>query len=252
MTCPFYLVDAFAERALSGNPAGVCLLEHAAEEAWMQAVAAEVNQAETAFLWPLVEGEWSLRWFTPTTEVDLCGHATLASARVLPEGKALFRTKSGPLMTERRGDMVTMDFPAEEPIPGAVPLNLEGVLWTGRNRMDAFVVLESEMAVRSYKPNLEQIAQIEARGLCITAASDQPGIDFVSRFFAPQSGVPEDSVTGSTHCALSPFWSKRFGRHRLVGFQASNRGGRVETEYRGDRVTLGGMAWIVVTGQLDA
>jgi len=248
--CPFFLVDAFAHRPLTGNPAGVCLLEDPVDESWMQKVAAEINQAETAFLWP-IEGGQSLRWFTPTVEVSLCGHATLAAASVLG-GSQRFSTLSGWLTAEADGDQVELDFPAEPVEPCETPFSFGTSVWKGRNRLDWFVVLESAAQVHAYVPDFAAIAQAGMRGLCITAPSDSPDADFVSRFFAPQSGVPEDSVTGSAHCGLACLWADRLGRESLVGFQASKRTGFVGVERRGDRIRLSGRAIKVVEGRLRA
>lgn len=244
--CPFYLVDAFASEPLTGNPAGVCVLEEPAADAWMQRIAGEVNQAETAFLWP-IDGGWSLRWFTPTVEVDLCGHATLAAASVVGT-PARFSTRSGWLTAEASGEAIALNFPVE-PVE-AYDAPFEGGVWKGRNRMDWFLILESEQAVRDYNPDFAEIEGKGMRGLCVTAQASTPGIDFVSRFFAPQSGVPEDSVTGSAHCGLAHLWSGRLQRTRLRGYQASARGGFVGVECMGDRVVLTGTAQRVVEGVL--
>ncbi len=251
MTCPFYLIDAFAQTPLSGNPAGVCVLDAPIDESWMQRVAAEVNQAETAFLWP-IDGGWSLRWFTPTVEVDLCGHATLAAASVLPGSEARFFTRSGWLTAQMDGSQIVLDFPAEPIEEAATPFDLPGSVWEGRNRMDWFVVLESEAAVREFVPNMAAIAENGMRGLCITAKGEMPNVDFVSRFFAPQSGVPEDSVTGSTHCGLACLWADRLGLQRMTGYQASLRGGLVGVERKKERVLLSGTVHRVVEGVLCA
>ena len=261
MSQPFYQVDAFADRPFTGNPAAVCLLDHEPDPSWMQAVAAEMNLSETAFLWPEPEG-FRLRWFTPTVEVDLCGHATLATAHLLwelgrlPESApARFSTRSGPLTARLDGDRIVLDFPACPPEPIAVPAWLPeslraDVLWAGQNGMDVLGLVESEAVVRGLKPDLGRIAAQEARGLIVTAPAVEPGIDFVSRFFAPSCGVPEDPVTGSAHCALGPFWADRLGRAQLVGYQASARGGRVGVEVVGDRVHLSGRATTVIRGEL--
>lgn len=261
MDLPFALVDAFAHTAFSGNPAGVIRLPSPRDEAWMQQVASEIAQAETAFLWALENG-WSLRWFTPTVEVDLCGHATLAAAHALwqwgdarPNAPIAFHTKSGRLVADRDEDTLWLDFPAEPPTeqdpPYEIRLGLAGLepKWAGRNRMDWFVQIDSANDLRYLRPNLTEIESAGLRGLIVTAqADDRREADFVSRFFAPACGVPEDSVTGSAHCALAPFWSSRLGRHRLRGYQESRRGGFVEVEHQGDRVRLGGRARTVVEG----
>jgi predicted PhzF superfamily epimerase YddE/YHI9 len=254
-----YLVDAFAHAPFTGNPAAVCLLNDEPEESWMQSVAAEMNQAETAFVWPQ-NGQFELRWFTPTVEVDLCGHATLASAHVLYEEghlstgtEARFQTKSGILACKRAGNRIEMDFPVEVPAACALPDGgagqmLSHAVWTGKNRMDWFVELPSEKDVLGFQPEFALIESMGMRGLIVTARADRQGADFVSRFFAPQSGIPEDNVTGSAHCALAPYWAAALSRNPLTGYQASRRGGFVYTEERGDRVVLGGRARTVVAG----
>jgi predicted PhzF superfamily epimerase YddE/YHI9 len=251
------LIDAFVGPNARGNPAGVCLLEGPVEEAWMQAVAEEMNQAETAFCWP-EEGERRLRWFTPMFEVDLCGHATLATAHALfsddPSlAQAQFRTRSGPLVCRRDGDAILMDFPAqpcrELPVPDILRDLLEGKCeWYGEAGADYMAVLRSETEVREFQPDFGAIAQAGARGLLITARGRE--FDMVSRFFAPQYGIPEDAVTGSAHCALAPFWAERLGRTKLSAFQASRRGGVLELELLGDRVQLRGQARTTLDGTL--
>ena len=254
-------IDAFTSVPFSGNPAGVCILEHPADERWMQSVAAEMNVAETAFLWPLDTG-FSLRWFTPTTEVDLCGHATLASAHALwesgtlPNGElAEFETKSGRLTAHRDGDWILLDFPAER---SESSLDTEAInnaigtvaLHASRNRFDFLAEVDSEETVRSIVPDLRSIVDLGCRGLIVTARSDDPSYDFVSRFFAPAAGVDEDPVTGSTHCFLGPFWAEKLGKTTLTGYQASKRGGAVGVDVHDDRVTLKGQAITVLDGQL--
>ncbi len=246
-TLPIYLVDAFADEPFSGNPAGVVPLEGPLDDATMANIAMEMNQAETAFVLP----GGTLRWFTPTVEVDLCGHATLAAAHVLWErgaqGRLRFETRSGVLIAERRSDGIALDFPAEPPIAAPIPL-FPNALWTGRNRMDWFVQLADEEAVRELKPNLAAIAALGMRGLIVTAGGS--GFDFVSRCFFPQSGVDEDPVTGSAHCALASFWAEHLGKTEMVGYQASRRGGTVRVELRGDRVILQGCAVTTLRGEL--
>jgi len=254
-------VDAFADRAFRGNPAAVCILPAARDERWMQEVAREMNLAETAFLHP-EDGDYRLRWFTPAVEVALCGHATLASAHVLweeghlPAGRqARFHTQSGLLTANRAGDWIELDFPATPPAPAAPPAGLAAALragtrWVGRSKFDYLVELESEDAVRGLKPDLAALERVDARGIIVTARATTPGFDFVSRFFAPQTGVPEDPVTGSAHCALAPFWSERLHRPELTGYQASARGGVVRVRLAGDRVVLGGQAITVLRGEL--
>jgi PhzF family phenazine biosynthesis protein len=257
-------VDAFTDRPFAGNPAAVCILPKAATPGWMQDVAREMNLAETAFLVPRPDG-YDLRWFTPAVEVDLCGHATLASAHVLweerhlsPTTQARFYTKSGLLKAERREDWIELDFPA---IPAAVTpppgelIDALGIkpLFVGRSRFDYLVELSDEAAVRQLTPNLTALERLDTRGVIVTSrANGQGAYDFVSRFFAPQSGVPEDPVTGSAHCALAPYWAAKLGRTELVGYQASARGGIVRVRLAGDRVHLGGQAVTVLRGELTA
>ena len=260
MTCPIYVVDAFASKPFTGNPAGVCLLDAPADESWMMSVAAEMKHAETAFVVPLDFG-YSIRWFTPTVEVALCGHATLASAHILwstgrhPESDSIvFHTeKSGELICHKIDGMIQMDFPAKEVSEAPTPTGLASALgvpveWVGLNGMDYLVLTTDEDAVRNAIPNHTELAKLPVRGVIITAASSE--YDFVSRFFAPGSGVPEDSVTGSAHCALGPFWAERIGRTHLRGFQASPRGGEVGVHVLGDRVLLLGKGITVLTGEL--
>jgi PhzF family phenazine biosynthesis protein len=252
------LVDAFADRPFTGNPAAVCVLGAPADPTWMQALAAEMNLAETAFVVP--DGDaFGLRWFTPTVEVDLCGHATLASAHWLYESGALpagtparFDTRSGRLTVRRLPDgRLSMDFPATPPAAADAPEGLAVLLgaaprWVGRSRFDLFVELPDEAAVRAVAPDASAIAALGARGLIVTApASAGADYDVVSRFFAPGAGVPEDPVTGSAHCAIAPYWSARLGTDTLRCFQASARGGFVGTRVAADRVELTGGAVMV-------
>lgn len=257
-----HLIDAFAEGPGTGNPAGVVLLAEERDAAWMQGVAMEMNQAETAFLLPQ-GGDFALRWFTPFDEVDLCGHATLASAHLLwegghlaPDATARFHTKSG-LLTATRDDAgwITLDFPAIAPELAAGPADLAEALGaTPRSvRMgdfDLLVELESADAVRGLVPNLGAVARWPLRGVLVTAAGDQPGVDFISRCFFPALGVPEDPVTGSAHCALAVFWAARLRRDTLTGWQASRRGGMVRCRVRGERVELSGRAVTTLRGEL--
>lgn len=258
-------VDAFTERPFAGNPAAVCLLREARPDTWMQAVAAEMNLAETAFVLP-EEGGYRLRWFTPLVEVDLCGHATLASAHVLweeghlpPDATARFHTRSGLLTATRSGAWLELNFPTEpatlvdESLAAAVTgaLGIKPV-FVGRNRMDVLVELASEATVRSVTPDRTRLLALPARGIIVTAPGNQPGHDFVSRFFAPAVGVDEDPVTGSAHCCLGPYWSAKLGREALTGFQASRRGGTVRVRVAGERVILGGQAVTTLRGELSA
>ena len=261
---PLYQVDAFTSRPFAGNPAAVCLLDRPRDDAWMQQVAAEMNLAETAFLERRADG-WGLRWFTPAVEVDLCGHATLASAHVLWErgaaanGEALrFHTRSGLLQARRRGVEIELDFPAEPveaaPAPGlAAALGVEP-RWCGRNRLDLLAELASEAEVRSLAPDFPRLklATPPGRGVIVTARSATPDYDFVSRFFAPAAGIDEDPVTGSAHCALGPYWMAKLGKSELRAYQASARGGSLGVRVAGDRVFLTGQAVTVLRGELAA
>ncbi|RUL89676.1 PhzF family phenazine biosynthesis protein [Tautonia sociabilis] len=259
-------VDAFTDRPFAGNPAAVCVLEQPADEGWMQAVAREMNLSETAFLHPEPRPDapdsYRLRWFTPTVEVDLCGHATLAAAHVLwedghrPIGAPIsFQTRSGRLSATRSGGLIALDFPAE-PVAGCPPVAglLEAIGESDRpafrNRMDLLVLLQDEEEVRSLAPDPGLLRRIPTRGVIVTSRCERPGVDFVSRFFAPAAGVDEDPVTGSAHCALGPFWADRLGRSELVGEQVSARGGTVRVRVAGDRVELAGSAVTVLRGEL--
>jgi PhzF family phenazine biosynthesis protein len=253
-------VDAFTSRPFAGNPAGVCILNAPAPEQWMRDVAREMNLAETAFLHPEADG-YRLRWLTPAVEVDLCGHATLASAHVLweeghlaPGTQAVFHTRSGRLTADRRGEWIELDFPAT---PAAIAEAPEGMLdalgcearHVARSRFDYLVEVRSEAALRALAPDLARLRGIGARGVIVTAAGED-GFDFVSRFFAPGAGIDEDPVTGSAHCALGPFWGGRLNKTELLAFQASARGGTVRVTLAGDRVHLGGQAVTVLRGEL--
>jgi PhzF family phenazine biosynthesis protein len=254
-------VDAFTDRPFAGNPAAVCLLASARDDAWMQQVAREMNLAETAFLIRRGDG-FDLRWFTPAVEVDLCGHATLASAHVLWEERHLdagqtarFHTRSGLLSASRGDGLIWLDFPATpaQPVSGSPDLERAiggGFKFLGRTAFDYLVELESEAEVRSLEPDMSRLARLGARGVIVTALSENGSYDFVSRFFAPGAGVPEDPVTGSAHCGLGPYWAARLGRKELVGYQASARGGTVRVRLEGDRAHLGGHAVTVLRGEL--
>jgi len=261
---PIVQIDAFTDTPFRGNPAAVCVLPGPRDEAWMQDVAREMNLSETAFLQRAAGiDEYALRWFTPSTEVDLCGHATLASAHALwehgyadPERPLRFHTRSGVLTAERRGEWIELDFPATPveacPVPAELEaaLGVERVRSVGRSRFDLLVELESAEAVRTLAPDLTRLARIPVRGVIVTSRADSDAHDFVSRFFAPRVGVPEDPVTGSAHCTLAPFWAERLGRTELVGHQASSRGGVVRVRHGGERVYLGGQAVTVLRAEL--
>lgn len=256
-------VDAFTDTAFAGNPAAVALLPEAADADWMQRVAREMNLSETAFLVPVEDGVWSLRWFTPAVEVDLCGHATLAAAHVLwtdghgPADQALaFETVSGRLGARRTASgWIELDFPAEPMVATSLPPDVVhglGVqpVWTGTNRFDALLRLEDAAAVRAVVPDFGRLVGADYRGVMITAPADDPRYDFVSRFFAPAVGVDEDPVTGSAHCALGPYWAADLGQDEVVGYQASARGGVVRVRPNGDRVALLGQAVTVLRATL--
>jgi PhzF family phenazine biosynthesis protein len=256
-------VDAFTDRPFAGNPAAVCVLDQPVPDEWMAAVAAEMNLSETAFLLRREDG-WSLRWFTPAVEVDLCGHATLASAHVLWEerldgaGRLRFHTRSGELAARRADDGIILDFPATPAEPGPAPAGLlealclvgDDVVATGRSRWDWLVQVRTAATVRSLAPDQAALAQVDARGVMVTAAGDDGVHDFVSRWFGPRVGVAEDPVTGSAHCTLGPWWAGLMQRSLLRGYQASARGGSVGVRLVGDRVELTGRAVTVLRGEL--
>ncbi|MFJ8669953.1 PhzF family phenazine biosynthesis protein [Streptomyces sp. NPDC093600] len=265
------IVDAFTDRPFSGNPAGVLLLDSFPDDHWLQKVAAEVNLSETAFAHPLPAGgeaDWALRWFTPTTEVDMCGHATLATAHVLhttgaATGTVRFAARCGVLSATAEEDgTITMDFPTSPVTPVPVPDGLEKALGvevvsvhdTAAHIGDLVVELRDEETVRSVRPDFAALAHLSDRGVIVTAAAQRPerGYDFVSRGFFPGVGIDEDPVTGSAHTALAPYWSARFGRDELTGFQGGARTGLVRTRLRGDRTLLTGHAVTVIEGELRA
>lgn len=256
-------VDAFTDKPFAGNPAAVCVLPAARDEAWYQAVAREMNLAETAFLVPRADEGYNLRWFTPAAEVALCGHATLASAHVLwetgqlaPDQTARFHTLSGWLSAARRGDWIELDFPARpvtklEP-PEAILQALDvAPVFVGRTKDDYLCELADEAAVRSVNPDFTVLKRAGLRGVIVTARATTGGFDFISRFFAPGVGVDEDPVTGSAHCALGPYWQPKLKRDEFTAYQASPRGGVVRVRVGGDRVYLGGQAVTVLRGELD-
>lgn len=249
------VVDAFTDRPFSGNPAAVALLDAFEPVDRMQAVAAEMNLSETAFAVQRGDGEYDLRWFTPSTEVDLCGHATLATAHVLG-GTAVFHTRSGRLTCTAASGWIEMDFPAwpatEAALP-SVPGGMERCRWAGVAGDDWLVELPSAPDVRGLVPDLAGIAALGRRCVVVTAAAEAgSGHDFVSRVFGPNVGVPEDPVTGSAHCALAPYWAARLGRSELTGYQASRRGGTVRVRVDGERVVIAGQAVTVSRVELAA
>lgn len=260
-TVPLWQVDAFTDRPWAGNPAGVCVLDGPAPPTWMQSVAAEVNAAETAFVHPSPSGSgWALRWFTPTAEIDLCGHATLATAHVLlatgrAEGELRFATNSGPLRAWGSDGHLEMDFPAMPAEDADLPADVAGALgrpeqlWTGRAKALWLIELPDPDAVVALRPEMGALAAAAGDlGVSVTARDAGGDADFVSRYFVPGLGIPEDPVTGSAHCALAPHWAARLGRDRLRGHQLSARGGVVDVALAGDRVGLGGQAVTVFTG----
>lgn len=253
-------VDAFTDTAFSGNPAAVALFDSEPPAATMQAIAAELNLSETAFPTRRDDGAWNLRWFTPLAEVDLCGHATLASAHVLfteglHEGPVTFHSRSGPLVC-RADDGITMNFPAARATPAeAVPglaAALGAEVQTVALSYDIMAVLESPEAVRELSPDLEAVAALDTRAVVVTSAGDVDGGDahFVSRVFAPRVGIPEDPVTGSAHCITGPYWAAELGINPLRAHQVSARGGRLRVNVVGDRVELTGRATTVLDAKL--
>jgi PhzF family phenazine biosynthesis protein len=256
-----FQVDAFTDKPFSGNPAGVCMLEESADESWMQNVAMEMNLSETAFLFRKEDG-FNLRWFTPKMEVDLCGHATLASAHILfteghlkPGKKGYFHTKSGLLKAEFKNGWIELDFPrlAEESVdaPADLPRALgANPLYVGKCGFMYLAELESENAVRTLKPDFSNLGKPEIGSVIVTSRASTKGYDFVSRFFAPIVGIDEDPVTGSAHCCLGSYWSRKLGKNEFVAYQASARGGVVKVKVGKDRVYLGGQAVTVLEGEL--
>ena len=256
-----FQVDAFTDQPFAGNPAAVCILPEAADEDWMQHLANEMNLSETAFLVRQEEG-FNLRWFTPAVEVELCGHATLASAHILWEQgflprdrQARFYTRSGLLSAINKDSWIELDFPAEPEKQTEIP---DGLLkafgaparYVGKNRYDFLIELESAETVRKIFPDFARLRSISSRGFIVTSRSDSGQYDFISRFFAPAAGVNEDPVTGSAHCCLGPYWAEKLGREELTGYQASARGGVVKVRIGDDRVYLSGQAITVMRGTL--
>ena len=255
-----FQVDAFTIEPFGGNPAAVVCVDRDYPDEWYQIVAREMNLSETAFIRQSAEG-YSLRWFTPTVEVDLCGHATLAAAHViwreldLPDTEPIqFQTRSGILTASYQGAVIELDFPATVAEPANPPEELLEVLGVehvdaGRSHFDWLIVVEREALVHSLDPDPKRLAKIPSRGVMFTSQTDEGPYDFVSRFFAPAVGVNEDPVTGSAHCCLGPYWAARLGKQSLVGYQASPRGGEVHMRMKGDRVVLGGQAVTVMRGE---
>jgi len=263
---PIVQVDAFTSEPFRGNPAAVCLLAAPRDAGWLQAVAREMNLSETAFLLRRADG-FDLRWFTPTIEVPLCGHATLASAHALfeqgaqpPHTAVQFHTRSGVLQARREGDWIALDFPAHSLERGAEPAELLAALgtpavWKGSSPICHLFELESEAAVRTLTPDFRRLAQASPLAVAITSRATAPAFDFVSRFFAPASGIDEDPVTGAAHCCLGPYWAAKLGKPEVVGYQASARGGVVRVRVAGSgvapgRLELRGQAVTVMHGTL--
>ncbi len=261
MGLAIYQVDAFTNKPFAGNPAGVTILPEAAEESWMQNVAREMNLSETAFLVRQPDG-YNLRWFTPAAEVELCGHATLASAHILwetgclaPGQTARFFTLSGLLTAEKKGDWIEMNFPERREEAVLPPADLTKALgvsakYIGKNVYDYIVEVEQEETVRKLKPDMNLLRGLNVRGIIVTSRSASPEFDFVSRFFAPGVGVDEDPVTGSAHSCLGPFWSERLGKTEFTAYQASARGGVLKVRLEGDRVFISGQAVTVLRAEL--
>lgn len=256
-------VDAFTNVAFAGNPAAVCVLQEPKPEEWMRNVAREMNLSETAFLLPHDDG-YDLRWLTPAVEVDLCGHATVASAHVLwqdghlpPGRQARFHTRSGLLLADQCGDWIELDFPIKiasvaEPPAELLPALGVHALAVAKNAFDYLVEVESEEILRGMTPDHSMLRKIPVRGVIATSRSSTAGFDFISRFFAPGSGIDEDPVTGSSHTALGPYWGGKLGKSEMTGYQASARGGVVRVRLNSDRVVLGGQAVTVMQAQLLA
>jgi len=260
MRLPMYQVDAFTDSLFGGNPAAVCPLPAWLPDATMQAIAAENNLSETAFL-VRDGGDYTLRWFTPTVEVDLCGHATLASGHVVfrfleprRDSVSFHTVKAGTLVVSRHADMLVMDFPARPAAPRAAPAGLLAALGGAPREVlrarDHLVVYETAAEIAALKPDLAALAEVDSWAAIVTAPGDN-GIDFVSRFFAPAQGVPEDPVTGSAHCTLVPYWATRLGKTELEARQLSRRGGALRCALNGDRVSIGGKAVVYLQGQIE-
>jgi predicted PhzF superfamily epimerase YddE/YHI9 len=259
-TVPVFWVDAFTDRRFAGNPGAVCVLDEAIDEREMQGLAFELGISETGYVVPEGDG-WSLRWFTPQVEVDLCGHVTLAAAHVLREQQRLadgdtahFHTRSGVLGATVDGDRIELDLPASAPVAVALPDELAGIGVQGGGGWRAFdllVELQDARAVRSFAPDLGALRRLPDRALIVTAAADEPGTDYVLRVFGPKVGIDEDPATGSAQCIAGPFWAERLGRNVLEAEQCSDRGGRFRVTVDGDRVRVAGRAVIVLRGTVD-
>ena len=261
MSLTIYHVDAFTDTLFTGNPAAVCILPSPREDAWMQNVAQEMNLSETAFL-QMREDGYGLRWFTPLVEVDLCGHATLASAHILweqgllrPEEEARFHTRSGLLTAKRQGEWIELDFPSLPDRRVSMPKGLTQAIgvrpkYIGRSRFDYIAEVDSEQVVRKLKPDFTKLSTLAIRGLIVTAKAKTQPYDFVSRFFAPRAGINEDPVTGSAHSVLGPYWKNRLKKNELLAFQASKRGGVIRVRVGDRRVFIGGRALTALKSEL--
>ena len=262
MTLPLTFVDAFTAELFKGNPAAVCILDGPRDDAWMRLVACETGMPATAFVNPMDDG-FGLRWFKSAIELELCGHGTLASAHVLWEGGRLsaqqaarFHTRSGALSATRQNGWIELDFPALADEPADAPPGLVEALgatpaYIGRSRLDYIVEIDGDL-VSGLRPDFVRLRRVDTRGVIVTGRSNDAAFDFVSRFFAPSTGLDEDSVTGSAHCCLGPFWARRLGKSSLVARQVSARGGTVKVTLNGDRVRLAGQAVTVFRGALAA
>ncbi len=266
MKTRIFQVDAFTDKPFRGNPAGVCLLENPQSDSWMQDIAMEMNLSETAFLLKIQEGFY-LKWFTPKTEVSLCGHATLASAHILwkerilrPEEEAIFRTKSGKLVASNKDDGIEMDFPSMSMEDESAPESLMRALkikpsYVGRcelaGEVSYLIEVESEDTVNNMDPDFAKLRFEDAKAIAVTSTSKSSDYDFVSRFFAPALGIDEDPVTGSAHCYLAPYWAHKLQKNELVGYQASERSGVVHCRVSGNRVLLKGKAITIFRGELN-
>lgn len=257
MKIPMYQVDAFTEEIFRGNPAAICILNEWLDEKLMQNIAMENNLSETAFC-IVKEDLWELRWFTPEEEIDLCGHATLATAYVIfeilnyPGSTVKFTTKSGILTVEKQGDIMTMEFPSREGTK--VEITDQLIKGLGKEPKEAYesrdlmVVYENEQEIRELNPNMEELKLVDAFGIIVTAKGESS--DFVSRYFAPSCGVPEDPVTGSAHCTLIPYWSKILEKNKMIAHQLSKRGGVLQCEHVGDKVKISGKAKLFFKGEI--
>jgi PhzF family phenazine biosynthesis protein len=257
-----YQVDAFTKEIFQGNPAAVCILDKEIEEELMKNIAMEMNLSETAFLLKKDKG-FNLRWFTPASEVDLCGHATLASAHILWETGIIednkeieFYTKSGLLFAKKEKDLIVLDFPLIEDKETDIPKEISealntDIIYSGISKMDYIVEIEDESLLKSMEPDFEKIKRKIKRGLIVTAKSNDINLDFISRFFAPSIGINEDPVTGSAHCCLAPYWRKKLNKTKFKAYQASKRGGYLEIEIKNNRVHIKGEAIIVLKAEFN-